>query len=989
MIKIAATIKGISVLIEGETTGLTRALADVNRSSRGIQGELRQVERLLRFDPTNTELLTQRQTLLGNAVANAREKLDRLRAAQEQVNEQLARGDIGQDEYRAFQREIAATEQQLRRFEEQVASASSEINELGDTAESNANKLSDVGEKVKGIGETMAVVITAPVMAAGAVMLKGAVDAENAQNKLQGQLGITAEEAENLGDTAEDVWKNGFGENIEEVNNAIKDVRLTMGALADEELQNIAEGAMTIADLFDQDIKEVTAAAGVAMKAFGINGQEAMDLITVGFQKGGDYSGELIDTLREYSPQFASMGMAADQMMGILISGAQAGAWNMDKVGDAVKEFNIRAQDGSKTTAEGFSAIGLSAKEMGSSISAGGEKGQQAFMATIAGLAAMRDPVEQNIAGVALFGTQWEDVRAKVIVAMADGMKGLGEFKGATENASKAAYETNPARALTESLREMQAAIGPALLPLADIMTNTVAPAIKSMAEWFSELSPAGQKTVPAIIGITAAIGPLMIVLGPLIPLVGGVAGALGAVSAAATGGAAGVGILTTAFPALGTALTALTGPVGIAVAGVAAVVAIGGSLVSSLNEEVIPTVDLFGDEVSDSTKKAVESYLDMDKKLSTSLMSFKANNTTITQGMAAEMVGTFEKMGADIKAGRDKHYEEDLANLTKFYADQGLLDSQEAQNALDKMKQAHGAKNNELTSFQARIKEIYEKAAADHRSITQEEADQIKKIKDEMEQLAIEALTNSEAEQKAILTRMQLQAKDITTLQAADVIANSAKQRDETTHLANEQYEKVVASITRQRNEGVITSDDQAKKMIQAAERTREASITKARDMHEKVVYELQQQNKDVAEQINEQDGTIKTGWDKLKEWFTNNPIIRWIITKTSGSSGSDDKVDNNYNGTNYFPGGLTTLHEKGYEIYNLPRGTKIYNHEASEDLVLKTAQEVARGVLAGNQDKPSGITQYIAIESPTPLSPSETARQVKNASRRLALEW
>ncbi|MBC2722344.1 phage tail tape measure protein [Desulfosporosinus sp.] len=778
MINIAATIKGISVLIEGETTGLTRALADVNRSSRDIQGELRQVERLLRFDPTNTELLTQRQTLLGNAVANAREKLDRLRAAQEQVNEQLARGDIGQDEYRAFQREIAAAEQQLRRFEEQITSTSSELNELGETAESNTNRLSEVGDKVKGIGEKMTVGITAPAIAAGAVMLKGAVDAENAQNKLQAQLGITAEEAENLGDTAEEVWKNGFGENIEEVNNAIKDVRLNMGALVDEELQYVAEGAMTIADVFDQDIKEVTAAAGVAMKAFGIDGQEALDLITVGFQKGGDYSGELIDTLREYSPQFAAMGISAEQMMGILISGAQAGAWNLDKVGDSMKEFNIRAQDGSKTTAEGFTAIGLSAEEMGTAIAEGGEKGQQAFMATVAGLAAMKDPVEQNTAGVALFGTQWEDVRSKVIMAMADGMQGLGDFKGATENAAKAAYETNPARALTESLREMQAAIGPALLPLADIIKNIIVPAIKSMEKWFNQLSPAGQKTVLAIIGITAAIGPLMMVLGPLISLVGGAAGAIGAVSAAATGGAAGVGILTRAFPALGTALTALSGPVGIAVAGVAAVVAIGGSLVSSLNEEVIPSVDLFGDEVSDTTKKAVTSYMEMDKKVSTSLMAFKATNTTITQGMAAEMVGTFEKMGADIKAGRDKHYEEDLANLTKFYADQGLLDTQEAQNALDKMKQTHETKNNELTSFHATIKEIYEKAAADHRSITQEEADQIKRIKDEMEQLAIQALTDSEAEQKAILTRMQLQAKDITTLQAAEVMLMNSMKR-------------------------------------------------------------------------------------------------------------------------------------------------------------------------------------------------------------------
>lgn len=98
------------------------------------------------------------------------------------------------------------------------------------------------------------------------------------------------------------------------------------------------------------------------------------------------------------------MGLSAEQMMGILIAGAQAGAFNLDKVGDAVKEFNIRAGDGSKTTAEGFKAIGLSADAMKAAIRAGGEEAQQAFMATVAALAAMEDPVAQNTAGVALFG---------------------------------------------------------------------------------------------------------------------------------------------------------------------------------------------------------------------------------------------------------------------------------------------------------------------------------------------------------------------------------------------------------------------------------------------------------------------------------------------------------------------------------------------------------------------------------------------------------
>ena len=189
------TIKGISVVIGSDTTGLTSALSDVNKASRGIQSELKQVERLLRLDPSNVELVAQQQQLLTDAVANTSEKLNRLRAAQEQVNEQFARGEISAGQYRAFQREIAATEQQLSRFESQLSGTANELNNLGDAAENNADKLKDIGDKVKGAGEKMSMAITAPIAAAGGLMLKGAIDAENAQNKLQASLGITADAA--------------------------------------------------------------------------------------------------------------------------------------------------------------------------------------------------------------------------------------------------------------------------------------------------------------------------------------------------------------------------------------------------------------------------------------------------------------------------------------------------------------------------------------------------------------------------------------------------------------------------------------------------------------------------------------------------------------------------------------------------------------------------------------------------------------------------
>lgn len=560
-------IKGITIEIGGNTQPLNKALEDVNKKTRDVQSELKQVERLLKLDPSNTELLAQKQKLLADAVNNSREKLDRLKDTQAEVTAQFKKGEIGEEQYRAFERELVKAEQELSKFQK-------ELKQTGITAEQIGKSMQDTGEKMKGIGEKMSVGITAPIVAAGGLILKGAVDAEVAQGKLQASLGLTADQAADLEAVAQAVWVNGFGENIEEVNQAIMNVRQNMGNLAEDDMQKVTEGAMTIADIFDQDVKEVAAAAGVAMKNFGISSQDALDIITYGFQHGGDYSGELLDTIREYSPQFASLGLSADQAMDMLIKGAEAGSWNLDKVGDSMKEFNIRAQDGSKTTADGFAAIGLNAQEMGSAIAKGGEEAQKAFVATITALANMKDPVAQNQAGVALFGTQWEDVRAKVITAMADGVQGLGDFQGATEEAANAARENNPGLALTKSMRELQLAIGPALLPIADIINTTVAPALKSLADWFSNLSTGGQKAVLFIAGIAAAIGPLLVILGTLASAIGSIIALFG--GGAAAGAAAGAAGSAAAGGGLAAVLTALTGPIGIAIAAIAALVAAG-----------------------------------------------------------------------------------------------------------------------------------------------------------------------------------------------------------------------------------------------------------------------------------------------------------------------------------------------------------------------------------------------------------------------------
>lgn len=559
-----STIKGLTIEIGGNTQPLNKALGEVNTKSKDLQSELKQVERLLKLDPKNTELLAQKQKLLTDAVDSTKEKLNTLREAEKQVQAQFKEGKVSEEQYRAIQREVIATEQDLKKLSDQLKDVSSKWKSVGEDMKEVGNKMQDVGGKMQDVGGKMSVGITAPILAAGGIVAKGALEAEAAQGKLQASLGATAEEAEVLGDAAKEVWKNGFGENIDEATSAIVTVKQNL-MVAGEALTDVVEGAMTIADVFGQDVNGVVATTKTMVDNFGISAMDALDLMTVGFQQGGDYSGELLDTLREYSPQFASMGFSAEKMLGILISGAEAGAFNLDKVGDAVKEFNIRAQDGSDATAEGFKAIGLNAEEMGKAIANGGEAGQNAFMATIAALAAMEDPMQQNIAGTALFGTQWEDVRSKVIVAMADGVDRIDDFKGATEEAAAAMYENNPAAALEASMRSLQDAVAPALMPIIDLINDSLVPAIRSIAEWFANLSPAGQNLVLVFAGILAAIGPVIVIIGTLISSIGSI------ITFFAAGGAA--------AGAFGAVIGVLTGPVGIAIAAIVALIAIGVAL--------------------------------------------------------------------------------------------------------------------------------------------------------------------------------------------------------------------------------------------------------------------------------------------------------------------------------------------------------------------------------------------------------------------------
>ena len=304
------------------------------------------------------------------------------------------------------------------------------MNVVNDTAEKGMNNFSALAQAGAVAAGKALFSVAEKAKDAFADMLMSGDEYNKAMNQLSASTGAVGEDLEALKEISKDVFANNYGEDYNDVANAVANVKKQLSDISDDEITKVTESAFALRDTFEYEIGESTRAAKAMVDNFGVSGERAMELIAAGAQNGLDYSGELIDSISEYSVQFAKVGLDADDMFKIFQKGAENGAWNLDKIGDAVKEFSIRAIDGSKTTAEGFTAIGLNADEMSQKFGQGGETAKQAFSETISALSAMEDPIAKDAAGVALFGTMWEDLGADTVASLAeiqDGVYDTGE----------------------------------------------------------------------------------------------------------------------------------------------------------------------------------------------------------------------------------------------------------------------------------------------------------------------------------------------------------------------------------------------------------------------------------------------------------------------------------------------------------------------------------------------------------------------------------
>jgi len=298
---------------------------------------------------------------------------------------------------------------------------------------------------LKGAGKAAGAAIGFVATTAGALggaIIKAGDDSKKALNQIQAATGATADEMESYRSVMDSVVANNFGEGFEDVANSISLIEQQIDGLSPDQLQSVTENAIVMRDVFDQDINESIRGANALMEQFGLSGDEAFNLMAQGAQQGLNQNQDLADQMAEYAPLWADLGFTAEDMFNSLVNGADEGAYQIDFLNDAMKEFGIRSKDNSKASREAFEALGFDADVMTAKFAAGGETARAAFDEVNAALMSTDDAVKRNEAGVALWGTKWEDLGEDAISAMLDVKGEVANSLDALEAINEVKYDS-------------------------------------------------------------------------------------------------------------------------------------------------------------------------------------------------------------------------------------------------------------------------------------------------------------------------------------------------------------------------------------------------------------------------------------------------------------------------------------------------------------------------------------------------------------------
>lgn len=579
-------IKGITIEIDGNVTKLNNALADVDKKLATVKTSLRDVDKLLKLDPKNTELLSQKQKLLGEAISGTKERLDKLKAAQEKATDPK--------DYDALQREIIATEQELGRLQGEYKKLGTETKDAfqkaGDALKKAGEKIKSFGKKAEDLGKKLAPVSGAAA-AIGAAAIKSAMDLDEGYDSVIKKTGATGDALEDLKEQVDTVFTNvptdakTAGDAVGEVNTRFKVTGKRLGTLSTAFVQ--------FAEITDQDVNTAISGVSDVMKDFNLDQTEAenvMGLLAKTSQDTGIDIGELTGIISTNSETLQAMGLDLGESV-TLLGQMEEGGIETSKALSALKKAQQKATKEGKSLKDTLS----------DSITAiqGAETETEALQIATdtfgkGGAAVMTKAIREGKISVDDLSTSLGDYGDVVEKTYEDTIDPWDQMKVAINNLKLAGSQ------LAEELFKT-------LKPIIDKVVESV----KAFTQWFSNLNEGQKQTIVKIGLLIAALAPALVIfgkvaqgIGSIIKIGGTLVQGISAISGLLTGGGGLIASIGSLVAAIGPYLL------------IAAAVVTVGVLIYKNWDKLKKAAKALAKGVSDAVKKMTKAVKDFVKKV-------------------------------------------------------------------------------------------------------------------------------------------------------------------------------------------------------------------------------------------------------------------------------------------------------------------------------------------------------------------------------------
>lgn len=561
----ASRIKGITVEIGGDTTGLEKALKGVNSSIKTTQSALKDVERLLKLDPTNTELLTQKQKLLKEAIASTSEKLETLKEAQKQAKEQLERGELGQDKYDALQREIVETEQELKRLQEQAATTSVTLEKIaaaGDKFEKAGDSITNAGKQIS--------VASAAVTGLGVAAVKTAADFDSAMANVAAISGATGDDLQALRDKAREMGeKTKFS--ASEAADAMS--YMAMAGWKTGDMLSGIEGIMNLAAASGEDLATTSDIVTDALTAFGLTAEDSAhfaDILAAASSNANTNVSMMGETFKYCAPVAGALGYSAEDVAEAISLMGNAGI-KSTQAGTALRTMMTKLQGELKLSGEALGEVTIQ--------TANADGSMRELSDILADCRTAFSKMSESEAAAAAETLVGKNAMSGFLALMNSAPGDIDKLRNAIENCDGSAENmaaimqdnlNGQLTILKSQLEELAISFGEMLMPV----IRKVVTAVQGFVDKLNNMDEAQRKTIITIGLVIAALGPFLVILGTVISTVGksmkAYASAAKGIKKLMVAVKSGTGI----FGKLGTALGGISAPVLAIVAVIAVLVA-------------------------------------------------------------------------------------------------------------------------------------------------------------------------------------------------------------------------------------------------------------------------------------------------------------------------------------------------------------------------------------------------------------------------------